>query len=294
MSAPLPFVMRASLLLAFGLAAGCAPGPTEPGDDDDSTEAADDDDATAPLGTARVAGRVALVDGEGIADLTVSLCGGICLVADTDSEGAFLFPEVPEGPKVIEPAVVPVGDDLAVSVRSWTRFFDFVDVGEGEDITLAPITLHRVPDAQGPLTGPQDMQLLPDLHVAFDVSAILDAGLLPLGADDVWLGAVPLPPADWPTEGLDGWTVHAAWGLAIWDLEAEDGFAVTVSLPAAMPPGDDVAFLVADYNYGFAEGRFFVEEAELSADGLTLTTPSTGGLDRATMWIAASRPPTGD
>jgi len=281
-----------SLLVALTLCAGCGVGVT-PLDDDDATELANDDDSTAAW-TAQVAGRVVTAEGEGVADLPVSLCGVVCLVADTDADGSFLFAEVPAGPKVIEPAVVPVGEDFEVSVRTWTRFFDFVDVADGDDITLDDLVLHRVPNNVGPLSGAQDLDLLPDLRVSFAVDAILDSGPLPAGADDVWLGALAIPPEDWPTRGLDGWTVQAAWGLAIWDLEAEDGFAVTATLPAVLPIDTEVAFLVADYNYGFVQGRFFVEEAELSLDGSTLSTPLSGGLDRTTLWIAATRPATGD
>lgn len=279
------------LFLCGLLPLGCAPSGAPSLDDDDVANDDDlgDDDDSSPEWTARVAGRVVTAEGDGVPELPVSLCGVVCLVADTDPAGNYLFEQVPAGPKVIEPAVVPVGDDFAVSVRSWTRFFDFVQVADGDDITLDPITLHRVDGAVGPLSGAQDLQLLPDLRVAFDVGVILDEGPLPAGADDVWLGALAIPQIDWPTDGLDGWTVHAAWGLAIWDLEAEDEFAVTATLPAPLPSGTEVALLVADYNYGFVNGLFFVEEAELSSDGVTLTTPTEAGLDRTTMWLAASR-----
>ena len=107
----------------------------------------------------------------------------------------------------------------------------------------------------------------------------------------MWLGAVAIPEAQWPAHGLDGWTPLAVWGLAIWDLEASDGFSVQATLPEPLDPEAQVAFLVADYNYGFAEGRFFEETAELSSDGMTLSTPIGAGLDRTTRWIAATRTP---
>jgi hypothetical protein len=66
---------------------------------------------------------------------------------------------------------------------------------------------------------------------------------------------------------------------------------VSAPLGAAgpLPAESEVAFLVADYTYGFQNGVFFEEEAELSSDGTSIATPATGGLDRSTMWLAVVR-----
>jgi hypothetical protein len=100
---------------------------------------------------------------------------------------------------------------------------------------------------------------------------------------------VAIPQADWPTGGLSEWTIQAAWTLAIWDLEAEDAFDVTATLPTALNEGTEAAFLVADYTYGFTNGRFFEEAAELDAQRITLRTAGDAGLDRTTLWLAVSR-----
>jgi len=294
------------MLLLIGLLAGCepAPEPPPPADDDDSAgvddddsadddDVADDDDSAPLVGTGEVAGTVVDIDGVPVAGLEVSMCGTKCQVTPTDEEGVFVFDDVPPGVQVLEPAIAhrAEGEDIAEAVRRWTRFFDFVDLADGEAYEFEePLVLYPVEGAVGPLNGQQDLDLLPDLNVRFDAFEILQDGPLPAGADAVWLGAVAIAPEHWPTRGLDGWTVEAAYGLAIWDLEAPDAFEVTVELPSPLPPDTEVAFLVADYTYGFLEGRFFYEPAVLDADGVTLRSSADGGLDRATLWLAASRP----
>ncbi len=148
--------------------------------------------------------------------------------------------------------------------------------------------VHQV-DSVGPLAGPQDLELGDGLQVRFDADTL---GVLPAPATAVYLGATLLPEPDWPVGGLGGWTVVGAWGLATWDLHAEDGFAVRATPPLAQPlnPSSEVAFLVADYTYGFLNGVFFEEAADLSPDGLTWTTPADAGLDRTTLWLAVTRP----
>ncbi len=245
-----------------------------------------------PLGTSTVSGHVLNAEGESVAALSVTLCGVVCNIVKTDDDGQFAFDGVGAGVKVIEAATVPRGDDFTLAVRSWTRFFDFVSVGDDEEVTIdTPLVLHRVANAVGPLTGAQDLQLAPELTVRFDADEILDDGALPAGADSVWLGAVEIPKKDWPQAGLNGWTVVAAWGLAIWDLEAPDAFSVNATLPTPLDPDAEVAFLVADYEYGFTEGHFYEEAAELSEDGAILRTPAGAGLDRATRWLAVTRSP---
>ncbi len=276
-------------LICCAVAGACTAPEEEP-----PTEADDDDVSSAALGPASLAGRVVDLDGASVEGLSVSLCGVTCNIATTDDEGVFAFVDVPPGTKVIEPTIAHVedGEDISAAVRRWTRFFDFVTLDEDADLELdQPFVLYPVEEASGPLTGPQSMQLDDDLSVSFDADVILDDGPLPAGAAGVWLGATAIAPEHWPVRGLDGWTIEAAWGLATWDLEAPDVFAVTATLAEPVAPQADVGFLVADYTYGFTNGRFWYEPATLGADGLTLTTPPDGGIDRATLWLAVSRNP---
>ena len=225
-----------------------------------------------------------------IADLSITLCGMVCLLGETDAEGRFEVLGVDAGVKVLEPALVPFDDDLEAAVKSWTRFFDFVEVGEGEAIVIdEPFVMLRVDNTVGPLSGPQMLQPLPELSIGVDADAILASGALPIGIDAPWLGAREVPSELWPEHGLEDWTILAAWSLAVWNLEAPDGFAVEAALAEALAPDTEVAFLVADYEYGFTHGVFFEEAAQLSDDGLRVITPLDGGLDRATMWLVVTR-----
>lgn len=247
--------------------------------------------ADLPGPSASVVGFVTDELGAPISALPITLCGEICQVGMTDAAGRFEVLNVNAGIKVLEPALVPIGDDLEAAVKSWTRFFDFVEVIEGEQIVIdEPFVMLRVDNTVGPLTGPQTLTPLPELSVNFNADAIAEAGALPVGVDAVWLGARAVPVELWPSGGLEGWTIVAAWSLAVWNLEAPNAFAVQASLPDALPAAAEVAFLVADYNYGFANGKFFEEPAQLSPDGLTLSTPVGDGLDRATLWLAVTRP----
>lgn len=266
-------------------------GDGDGGGDDADGDAGDGDTTGMPSG-ATVEGWAVYPGGEPVPDLSVSLCGDVCIIDKTDADGHFFFEGISAGVKVIEPAVVPPGDDFALAVRTWTRFFDFVDVEADAEIVIEePFVLRQVDDALGPLSGPQTLALLPELSVSFDADAIVEHGPLPAGADSVWMGAIAIPEQDWPTLGLQDWTIVGAWGLVIWDIEAPDAFAVTATLPTALDPAAEVAWLVADYDYGFAEGLFWEESAVLSPDGTTLSTPSDGGLDRATRWFAVTRNP---
>ena len=287
--------LRSSVVLSLAaLLCGCvapAEPPVEEPPPDDDDAGGDDDDSYA--GTGEVEGRVVDLAGQPVAELSVSLCGVTCRITPTDADGVFLFVEVPAGTKVLEPTIAPVadGEELSDAVLRWSRFFDFVTLADGEQVTIdEPYVLYPVDNAIGPLTGAQTLTPAAGLSISFDADVILDDGPLPVGADGVWLGAIEIAPEHWPTHGLDGWTVEAAWGLAIWDLEAPDAFSVTAELTAPVGVDREVAFLVADYTYGFTEGRFWYEPADLDADGVTLQTPDGGGLDRATLWLAASRP----
>jgi len=281
-----PLFLFASFLLI-----GSACSSAAPSDDDDSARAhADDDDDSTPAGTATVSGRVVNEQGAPVENLSVSLCGEVCLIETTAADGSFVFEGVREGVKVIEPTLVPPGDDLSLAVRTWSRFFDLVDVADGEAVVVPKdFILRQVPETVGPLLGLQELTPLPNLQLRFDADEVLADGPLPVGAEGIWLGAVSIPQDDWPTGGLGDWTIQAAWTLAIWDLEAEDAFDVTATLPTALDEGAEVAFLVADYTYGFTNGRFFEEAAELDALRTTLRTAGDAGLDRTTMWLAVSR-----
>ena len=289
------------LCATFGLGCGGPEPAVEPGDESTSESSGTDTDTgtDADTGTSTdtgeelgstVSGVVVDEQGAPIADLPVTLCGEVCQVGMTDAGGAWEIVDVAAGPKVIEPALVPIEGELEDAVLGWTRFFDIVTVVEGEDLHLdEPSVMLRVEGTVGPLTGPQDLEPVPGLAVRFDADYVASEGALPVGVDAVWLGGRTVPQELWPTGGLGDWTVVEAWAFAPWDLDGEDAFAVEATLPAPLPMDAEVAFLVADYTYGFMTGLFWEEPAELSPDGLTLSTPMDGGLDRATMWLAVTR-----
>lgn len=291
--------VRALAILGAVFALACSepqPSGGEATSEGDSETTAESESGTEGTETGEAPGSTVsgvVVDEQGapISGLPITLCGEVCQIGMTDAEGAFEVTQVAPGPKVLEPALVPIGEDtLEDAVLSWSRFFDIVSVVEGEDLQLEqPLVVLRVEGAVGPLAGPQELEPAPGLSVRFDADLVAAAGALPVGVDAVWLGAREVPDSLWPGGGLEGWSILRAWTFAPWDLDAEDAFSVDASLPAALDPDAEVAFLVADYTYGFMTGLFWEEQALLSDDGLTLSTPMDGGLDRATLWLAVTR-----
>ena len=275
---------RLLVLFAVAIQVGCVPpsASDEPAADDDDA-IADDDDATPPEETdyATLAGTVVDPDGAPLAELRMTMCGQFCVFAASDAQGDFFFERAPAGTAVLENLFAP-GEDEA----GWSKFFDIVTVPEGEDVQLAePVVVPVVEGAVLDLAGPQAVEIDGGLTIAFDADAVEP----PLVFETVGLGGVELAPHQLPTGGLGDWTPLRGWSLVVWDMVAEDGFAATAPLGEALPPDTEVAFLVADYNHGVATGELFVEEAVLAADGLSISTPSGGGLDRTTLVLAAAR-----
>jgi len=247
--------------------------------------------STVPEYHGSVSGQVVDEDGNPLATLGVSLCFTVCRIVDTDAAGMFSFEDVDPGTQVIENIGLPTDDSVSAALV-YTKFFDFVTVGVDETIVIdRPFVVRKV-DTDGPYTGPQQLSLQAGLEVGFDADVFgTPDNPLPSPAMELYFGATEIPQQDWPVHGHDGWTILRAWGFAVWDLHHENEFAVAAALGDAgpLPADSEVAFLVADYTYGFVNGIFFEEEAVLSADGTSLSTPANGGLDRSTMLLAVVR-----
>lgn len=275
--------------VVLAVLAGCT-SPSGPDPSEDST-ATDTSTTTIPSTTLPeysgvVEGIVTDDQDAPIPGLQVTLCGGVCRVTTVGPDGSFRFDGVWPQVNVLESVDYP-GDDQTVAILEWSRFYELVELADGEHLVLdRPMRVHPVSTARD-LAGPQDLELAPGLRVAFDADRVGVDHPLPVPADQVALGATELPGQDWPRATGD-WTPHKAWALAIWDLEIDDGFSVTATLDTPIPAGSEVALLVADYLTGFAEGTLEVEPATLSADGLTVTAPA---VDRTTLWMVASRTP---
>lgn len=247
--------------------------------------------SSSPAYHGSVSGTVVDEDGAPIEALGVSLCFTVCRVVETDAMGGFLFVDVEPAVQVIENIGLPTDDPISAALV-YTKFFDFVTIGEDEQVSIErPFIVRRV-DTDGPLDGPQQLTLAGGLEVSFDADRFgTSENPLPSPAMELHFGAVEIPPEDWPAQGYDGWRILRAWGLAVWDLQEQDAFTVTAPLGGAgpLPSGSEVGFLVADYTYGFKNGDFWEEDAVLSADGMSISTAPSGGLDRSTMWLAAIR-----
>jgi hypothetical protein len=281
--------MRAllSLVLPLSLLLMACPGNTgqetpSPGDDDD-----DFSWTPQPQWEGEVHGVLHDEAGAALSEVLLTLCGHICLYAQSGTDGSFSFTSVPPMTAVLETSSYPNNDP-----RGWSRYFDFLPIGENEVITLAtPVVTPQVSNTQVDLTGNQDITFADagGLRIQFDADEVHSA---PEEPDTVGLGAVELPSNRFPTQGLAGHTIHRGWALTIWDQEIEGGtgFAISAPLTSALPQGTDVAILVAKYLEGTQTGQFHVYDAELSGDGMTIHTVAGQGVDRTTMVLAASLP----
>jgi hypothetical protein len=254
-------------------------------DTDDGVDTVETGETGYYLGSSVYSGTLVDEDGAPLPNLRVTLCGGVCLIDTTSLEGEFYFENVLAGRHVLETGEVP-GEDKSSAVESWSRAFDIVEIGEGVVIAReAPFVAMQVSNGI-PLTGElATYELTDNLKVTVSGSEFGVDHPLPLHADRALLGAVELPKEFWPTGGYDGWRIDRAWSLVLWDLESEDSFAVEATLTEELDEQHEVGFLVANYTYGFQHGEFVEEQAVLDANGLTVSTPSAGGLNRATMWL---------
>lgn len=275
---------------------------TDPADDDD---AGDDDDATQkqpctdpddpdnwlvdPPDSWAVAAAFIKPDGSPVQNLMITLCGDACYNEPTNCDGIVYFPVAGTDTYVLEPLFA-----IDQEFDRWARSYDFVDYDEGQgelDLTASPFTVPEVEDIQPIGTG-EVSRTFGDLEVHFNADDVS----LPFGPKEGTLGAVEIPEARWPEGGLIGWTPLGVWALAVWDMEIEEaeGFQAIATLDTEVPEGNEVTWLVAHYDYGIVEGTFEAFPAELAADRLSIRTPEGSGIDRTTMWIAATRAPQTD
>ena len=270
------------LLLALLPASLIACPPGSGGDPSPSPSEDDDVIFTPPPDwEGSVSGAVQAADGTPQGGIMLTLCGAVCLFTTTENDGSFIYNDVRPLAAVLETSTYPNSDHL-----HYSRYFDFLDVGENEVITIAePLIIPEITAVNEDLSGAQNLDLDGGLSISFNADLVE----LPPDATNVSVGAVELPQAQWPINGLDGWTIERAWALSTWDLESKDGFDITAPLSAGLPPGTEVAILYADYIDGITTGHFMVVESTLAPDGMSISTPEGQGIERLTLILAASR-----
>ena len=297
--------MRTPLLflLAGLLGAGCVvlddpdwmdDDDDDAGDDDDSTDAqepcTDPDDPENWLNEVpdsyAVAAAFLKPDGSPVQNLMITLCGGACYNEPTNCDGIVYFPLAATDTYVLEPLFA-----IDQEFDKWARSFDFVDYTEGQgelDLTATPFTVPLVEDIEPIGTGAVERTFPSGLTVSFDADNVS----LPFGPNEGTLGVVEIPSDRFPVGGLMGWTPLRAWALAVWEMQigTPEGFQVSAELNEAVPAGNEITWLVAHYDFGIEEGHFEVFPAELNGDRTIISTPADAGIDRTTMWIAATRP----
>jgi hypothetical protein len=254
-------------------------GDDDSADDDDG----DDDDDTTPPPTTLVRAHIVKPDGSDVPDLSITLCGDLCLVARTNEVGIVEFANPPVGDRYVLEPLFPIDGEFT----RWSRFYEFVDVeAEGVlDLTAVPFVIPEVADAVDLTDGANTFDF-DGMHVEVDGGTVRG----PLGQEALRaFGAVEIPQERWPQQGLDGYLPLAAWATVVWDSEVEEGVGYEVSMTVDPPLADGatVAFLVAHYDAGIVSGLFDVHSAEVADGGATIRTPDGAGLPRATLWIAA-------
>ncbi len=242
-------------------------------------------DTGGPQGpTGSVEGELVDALGEPLEGIRMTLCAISCRTATTESDGRFFFPIAEVANHVLENATSP-GPDSTAGAHAYSRVFDIITLVEPVALVLErPLVLREVIGSTLLPQAPETLILDGGLEVTVDASALSH---LPAPAEAPWLGGFQVDQAEWPTGGLGAWTILAAWGMAVWDMEIPDGFSVRAPLPEALETTADVALLVADYTYGFQHGVFFEEGATLEEGGTVISTAA--GLDRSTLWLAVTK-----
>ena len=197
--------------------------------------------------SARFAGLVVDAAGMPIADVYVAMCASACWPARTDSDGRFLYEELP-----VERYALDVRGDT-VTERSLTSVVFPVELVAGVQELAVPIQLQEavsVPAWDG--VGPArfaGLSLIPSAPV--DLSK-LDRG------DGGAIGGAQVPPSGWPSYRLAVDQVPyrplAMWALRPFGARAGQLLEVRAAVPAQdLESGIEMAFFSVDPVTGAAE-----------------------------------------
>ena len=258
------------------------------GSDDDDTTSDDDDATPAPEGS--LSGRVVDLSGAPLANIGVSCCSDqTCLTATTDADGDFLIEGLAANTYVVDNLGYP-GSDAQAAAMSWSKFFDFVTIGVDETVILErDLVLAEAAEPQQVVGGANNFSYQGGLAVSFDGSALSlpflvghftndddednIANYLDADANLAFeVSAIELPESAWPVGGLDGDEIKKAWVFAPFETALEEGaFTVTMTFDAAIPAGNSVSLLWADYDLGTHAEHFERATATVNADGLSVT-----------------------
>jgi hypothetical protein len=283
-----------AMLLPLSLSAGCTDGRDYVDDDDaaddddeDDDTAGDDDDSTPPP-QGSVAGRVVDTDGEPLGSIGVSCCSDeTCLTSTTAADGTFTITGLRANTYVCDNLGYP-GDDAAVAAMDWSKFFEFVPVGEDEEVTLPQdLMLCQVAERQQVSSGANSLSYAGGIDISFDGSAV-EVPFLVAEIEPLTIGGLEIASEAWPLGGLDNHQVLRAWAFAPFEVGLESGtFSVSITMAEALPAGTEVSFMWADYALGTVAEEFEVSGATLSGDGLSVT----GEVDKVSLLMLVTPTP---
>jgi hypothetical protein len=274
------FALLIALLLPLALLIGCIPGgssddddTTDPTDDDDTTDDVDDDDDDAtPAPQGSVSGRVVDLAGAPLADIGISCCSEeMCLTASSGTTGDFSIVGLRANTFVVDNLGYP-GSDPQAAAMDWSKFFEFVTVGEDEAVVLGKdLVLAEVDEHQQVSSGSNSLSYAGGLSVSFDGSAV-DLPFLVADVDPLAVGAIELGEAAWPVGGLEGHDIVRAWAFAPFEVGLENGtFSVAITMSESFTQATNASLMWADYTEGVESEHFESSDATISADGLTVT-----------------------
>jgi hypothetical protein len=273
-----------ALSLPFALVA-CPPS----GDDDDSSatdddDAVDDDDGAddddAVVEGPFVTGVVQDPAGGVLEGIAMTLCDeNRCLSTATQADGSFQFSTVPDGEYVVHNLSVPgIGDDPA-AILDWAAFYDIAIVA-GADVDMGTRVIPEIAEAFAVTDGANSHDFAGNLNVSWD--GVFEPPLAAGGLDDITLGAVAIPEANWP-DAVTG-TPLAVFAFAPFEsaLEADGHFQISIG-QMGLSDGDDVSLLYADYDEDIATGMLSTAAATVTLDGAVEGEVSHLGLLVVTM-----------
>jgi len=260
-------------------------------DDDDDDDAGGDDDDDSPVTNSSVSGTVVDEAGDPLQGIGVTCCSDErCINGTTAADGSFTIENLSANTYVVDNLGVPDNDLLG-----WSKFFEFIEVAEDEQVTITrelviPQVTETVPDIietdENVTESPKTIVFESGLQVDYDrVEAKLPFAAASL--DNPTLGVVSVPQANWPEGGLGSWSILEVWAFAPFEFgmdEEDDFFTVHIPLADPLEAGTEVGLLWADYDEGIVTESFMETSATLSPDG----TVVSGEVHKLSLLIVAT------
>ena len=208
-------------------------------DTDADSDADADVDDTGAVYTGQLSGKVVGPNGGPIEGVQMRLCQGACRTAWPESDGSFVFTELPPGWHALEAVPLATADDDTTVLAP-------VEIGDGEQHGL-DASIHIYPfTTKTSLSGTKDIELEGGLTVHTDAAGFSVGSTSP--SADPYLAGTKVDPAvaGIPFDGITG-TVVGMWYLGNYDSHISPAWGFTLTDTLGLAEGAVVQLYVGNY-----------------------------------------------